>query len=287
MYKKLTTIVQRATDQYVVYVSYHTLPNNTAKMPKLSDVACLLRHKCKPSMLKANDPLGDTLRAATRFDACLRARLGANRDAVVLLMFSPTTGRSARVDHVHASFRKHSFEPLGDAITALYDTLTAGNLVLAPISLTHIPLQILAIDARAYAWLERTFPAACLSDGMRLSQALLKRVISRRVLPKSKWFVGTMCETSMLAATCDAFTRNFCDGCHAKRADGVSLRPCGGCGVPHYCSAKCQRQQWRKCHRDHCKGPSTLGGSRRINPDEWRSFCKQYTGPTCAGEPIV
>jgi len=43
-----------------------------------------------------------------------------------------------------------------------------------------------------------------------------------------------------------------CASCGASPAVGQSHRKCGGCGVPRYCSLKCQKHNWKQEHKRVC-----------------------------------
>ena len=257
-------------------------------MPKFTEIANILRQKCKLNVLKSSDALGETLRHIVGHDTYLRKRLGNKRDAIVLMLYSPITGRSVRIENIHGSFHNQIIEFEGSQakkpLRTFYNRLLEGIDVISVASYHEMSFQMLAIDARVYAWLERTFPSASASGGVRLAQAFLKRAISRRFWAKSNWFVYHVSEDRMFSVTCNSFGHDFCSGCNAKRSDGVGLRPCSACGVAHYCSAKCQIRSWRKIHRYVCAG---IAGTRMLNMDDWVAFCQEYSGPMCPVRPVV
>ncbi|KAI9004993.1 hypothetical protein DFJ74DRAFT_402089 [Hyaloraphidium curvatum] len=46
---------------------------------------------------------------------------------------------------------------------------------------------------------------------------------------------------------------SFCDLCGQAPAEGAKLKKCSRCGIAWYCSAECQREDW-KAHKPACSG---------------------------------
>ena len=53
-----------------------------------------------------------------------------------------------------------------------------------------------------------------------------------------------------------------CATCKKKKGEVAKLSRCGGCKIPVYCSAVCQRADW-KSHRELCKATKNLAESLR------------------------
>lgn len=256
------------------------MANNTSNKPTIKKIARILSQECNLAMLNASNHRGEMLRQILSHEVYLQQRLGANRGAVVLVVSSPDTGCSVRIDNVHASYRKYIVaSQLVAFFPTVYDRLLEGKDVISVTTHAELSFQVLGVDARAYAWLERTFPTANAPGGAGVAQAFLKRALSRRILSgRDYFFTSNVCADSMLLATCEAPTSNVCDGCGAKRVDGIRLRPCSSCGVAYYCSVECQRQEWRKFHKSVCAG---LAGGRMIAMDDWIAFDAKYAGLKC------
>lgn len=51
---------------------------------------------------------------------------------------------------------------------------------------------------------------------------------------------------------------DVCGACGAeKKADGGALMACSKCRKRHYCSAKCQKEEWKE-HKKYCQPPAKL-----------------------------
>jgi hypothetical protein len=57
--------------------------------------------------------------------------------------------------------------------------------------------------------------------------------------------------------------RRACATCEAKGDDGVELQLCSGCGFTRYCSAACQKADWRG-HKAICKRLQANAASKKL-----------------------
>ena len=44
-----------------------------------------------------------------------------------------------------------------------------------------------------------------------------------------------------------------CCVCQQKSSPSCVIKKCGGCGILLYCGRVCQKEHWRKVHKDHCE----------------------------------
>jgi hypothetical protein len=51
---------------------------------------------------------------------------------------------------------------------------------------------------------------------------------------------------------------DLCDACGQPAEEGVRLLKCNRCKMAFYCSAECQKAQWKKGHKAACRAPGQL-----------------------------
>ena len=93
------------------------------------------------------------------------------------------------------------------------------------------------------------FEIAQMRDARRFQDDIMRRAPPGFKLPMKGMYTGTGMRDMAKVVGKDA---SRCVSCGRTRADAGSLMRCGGCKKIEYCSAACQKADWKK-HKPACK----------------------------------